>query len=1065
MRILSLYLTCLFLMLSLTGNLDAQQSPVTPAASSIPPSSAPDLFQFSGTLLEHQAQPLNGPVRVTFRLHPEFQNSLGLSWREASSIADYAGRPRFFSLKFPERPAAFRAAASGSTARLGLVRSLRRVESYGPPGKFSLTGSDPLISDNWLGGTGNWSVAGNWSGGVPNNGVPVNTTYDVFIDKGNAKASAVTLDINAGINNLAIDSDDSLSIRNGSVLRINGSSINNAGKLSLNSTGNFTELVVAGANVTLSGGGTVTLSNNVGNYIFGATTADTLTNQETIQGAGTIGNGQMTLVNSGTINANQSAGLTINPAGGITNTGTIEATGGTLLLSGTKVTNTGGKISDSSNKLQLTNTTINGGAVTLTGASTLQLYNGIIHGGSTLTNSSTGTIEAFAGSNTLGGTITNPAGGVVKIDNGAALNLENGSYPNLGSVTLNSTGNFTELVVAGVNVTLSGGNVTMSNKAQNYIFGATTADTLTNQETIQGAGTIGNGQMGLINSGTILANQSIPLIIQPSSAGFTNSGTLQVNSADLMHVLGGPFTNFSGTTLTGGTYNVSGTLKIDQLGSAGGEIVTDSAHIALTGLSSSFVDAAGKDALSKLASTTATGSFALAGGRNFTTAGNFANSGTLTIGSGSKFDVNGNLTNFSGSTLTGGIYNLSGTLQFNGANIVTNAANITLSGTSSRITNQGGTVNALANFATNSSNGSFTLSGNQSLTTAGKFTNAGALTIATGSTFVLGSAGTFTQTGGTTTVDGTLKSSVNTAALNLNGGSLFGTGTLGFGVVDSSIITPGNSKTSSGMLAVSGTYQQKSTGALNIAIGGTTVGTKYDQLNVSGAATVNGILNLSLINGFVPTVGTTFEILNAKSVSGTFSTVNGTHINASEHFVVACDTTDCDVTVTSGAAISSAGTAGVQRAIVSTGRAQFNNVVLTMPRNRDVAGLAGVFYRDQLPAFRMPALSPFTNQIAARRSTPSASLNSVFLSRTERPSGFALRASSPELLKTSRSFNSSTPPHPLLASSLNHGGAGRRGLEMGLDLLSLVGNPRHFTRSVFSQTGPANATGLTFNIH
>ena len=295
-------------------------------------------------------------------------------------------------------------------------------------------------------------------------------------------------------------------IDNGAVLDLETGTYSQLGTLQLNSSGTFTELVLQG-NVTLTGG-TLTLSNNVNNYIFGHATADTLTNQETIQGAGHIGNGQMTLVNSGTINANQSAGMTIQVNGGVTNTGTIEATGGTLALVSTTVTNTGGTISDSGKTLQLTNSTINGGTVTLTGASTLQLYNGIIHGGSTLTNSSTGTIEAFAGSNTLGGTVTNPAGGVVKIDNGAVLNLENGSYPNLGSVTLNSTGNFTELVLQGGNVTLSGGTVTMSNNANNYIFGAATADTLTNQETIQGAGNIGNGRMTLVNSGTINANQS-----------------------------------------------------------------------------------------------------------------------------------------------------------------------------------------------------------------------------------------------------------------------------------------------------------------------------------------------------------------------------------------------------------------------------------------------------------------------------------------------------------------------------------------------------------------------------
>ena len=41
-----------------------------------------------------------------------------------------------------------------------------------------------------------------------------------------------------------------------------------------------------------------------------------------------------------------------------------------------------------------------------------------------------------------------------------------------------------------------------------------------------------------------------------------------------------------------------------------------------------------------------------------------------------------------GTTLAGGAYNLTGALQFNGANIVTNAASITLTGTSSKIINQ-----------------------------------------------------------------------------------------------------------------------------------------------------------------------------------------------------------------------------------------------------------------------------------------------------------------------------------------------------------------------------------------
>ncbi len=360
----------------------------------------------------------------------------------------------------------------------------------------------PLTADSWTGtaGDNSWNTSGNWSAGVPTSSSAVTIgTASANVNLSSGTGSFGTL----GLSNTG----DVLNIQNGAILDAFGN-ITNTGTLNLNSSGNFTELVLEG-NVTLSGSGTVTLSNNANNFIFGHLGTDTLTNQETIQGAGNIGNGSMTLVNSGTINASQSAGMTLQVSGGVTNTGTIKATGGTLKLLTTTVTNTGGTISANANILNLTTSTINGGAVTLTGAATLQLVNGTIHGGSTLTNSATGTIEVVSNTNTLGGTINNSAGGTLKIDNGATLNLETGTYSQLGTVQMNSSSNFTDLVLQG-NVTLSGGTVTLSNNVNNFIFGAATADTLTNQETIQGAGHIGNGVMTLVNSGTgiINANQS-----------------------------------------------------------------------------------------------------------------------------------------------------------------------------------------------------------------------------------------------------------------------------------------------------------------------------------------------------------------------------------------------------------------------------------------------------------------------------------------------------------------------------------------------------------------------------
>jgi hypothetical protein len=704
----------------------------------------------------------------------------------------------------------------------------------------------PNTSDSWTGsGDGtSWNNAANWNSGVPNS-----STVDVTI--GTTTAS-VNDNLTASVGNLTLShAGDGLTISNGIILSVFGSAINNAGTITLGSVGSFTELALQG-NVTLSGGGTVTLSNNIQNYILGAASTDTLTNQETIQGAGHIGNGSMALVNSGTINANQAQGMIIQANGNGTtvtssNTGIIEATAGPLELLSMTLANTGGTISANGSTLQVTSTTINGGNVTLTGASTLQLNNGTIHGGSTLTNSATGTIEVLAGNNTLGGTINNSAGGTFKIDNGAVLNLETGTYSQLGAVQLNSIGSFTELVLQG-NTTLSGGTVTLSNNFQNYIFGAVGTDVLTNQETIQGAGQIGHGQMGLINSGSILANQSAGMLIQTSSAGFTNTGTLGVSSGDLMHVSGGPFTNFSGSTLTGGTYNVSGTLQIDELGNTGGEIVTNAANIILNGAGSSFVDSASKDALANLNTNSAKGAFTVSGGRNFTTAGNFNNLGTLTVGSGSAFTVTGTLAQISGSTLSGGTFVLGGNLNVgSGINITTNSSTLTLEGG----TIMSGGTNALLGLASNTKSLTIAGAATSVITTAASFSNTGTLTINSGDSF---QAATLTQLTGTNN-NKTLSAGTYVLAGNLN----LTTSGLSITKNSATLTLEGGTINSNGVNALSALASN--TKSLTIAGTGTNVSTTAASFSNTGTLTINSgdsftAPALTQISGSTLTAGT-----------------------------------------------------------------------------------------------------------------------------------------------------------------------------------------------------------------
>src|SRR5439155_9383006 len=53
---------------------------------------------------------------------------------------------------------------------------------------------------------------------------------------------------------------------------------------------------------------------------------------------------------------------------------------------------------------------------------------------------------------------------------------------------------------------------------------------------------------------------------------------------------------------------------------------------------------------------------------------------------------------------------------------------------------------------------------------------------------------------------------------------------------------------------------------------------QFDQLNASGAATLNGTLAIATVNGFNPSPGQSFPVLTASSVTGTFATVTGRNI-------------------------------------------------------------------------------------------------------------------------------------------------------------------------------------------
>ncbi len=63
------------------------------------------------------------------------------------------------------------------------------------------------------------------------------------------------------------------------------------------------------------------------------------------------------------------------------------------------------------------------------------------------------------------------------------------------------------------------------------------------------------------------------------------------------------------------------------------------------------------------------------------------------------------------------------------------------------------------------------------------------------------------------------------------------------------------------------------TSTLIMELGGTTPGSGYDQLQSTGTIALGGTLQISLINGFVPAAGQTFDLFDSATLSGTFSSV------------------------------------------------------------------------------------------------------------------------------------------------------------------------------------------------
>ena len=737
------------------------------------------------------------------------------------------------------------------------------------------------LDDAWTGGTGNYSNAGKWSLNlVPDNNLAPDsaTSYNAVIT---AAGSVVTDDINPTVDNLTIGAGNSLTIADFRSLTVvanpgDGSTvgtINNAGTLTLNSSGDYTELVLGGSGgtVMLTGGGTITMGNNANNLITGPNDS-TLTNvNNTIQGAGQLGNGALVIVNQGTIDANQSTAMTISTnTAGVTNTGTLEATaGGTLDLVYAPVANAGGTIlatgTGSTVNINLESTIVGGTLTTAAGGSIVS--SGTVDG-VTISSGSTLTAADYYGV-TLQDTITNH-----------------------GTIAVNPGIYTTDLVISGDVSLTGGGTVTLGNSASVGIRGANGGETLTNVDnTIQGAGQLGNGSLAIVNQGTVDANQSTALTISTNSGGVTNTGTLEATAGGTLDLLETSVANAGGTILATGA---GSTVNIGYEATIVGGTLTTAAGGAIDGTGGT-VDGA---TISSGSTLTAANEYGM------TLQGTITNHGTIdVISTGNTTDllISGDVSLTGGGTVTLGNSAGNGISGATGGETLTNVDN-TIQGAGqlgngrlAELLNEGTVLAnqsvALTVDATTVSNqGTFQVDAGSTLFVTSDYTQLGGRTLVAG----LFSASGFAQSGGSTTVDpggnifldsafaisggtATVNGNFSAPAVNVDaGGTLSGVGTVSGPVTNAGTVAPGDAP---GVLTIAGSYTQAAAGTLDIGLAGPKAGGQYDVLTITGAASFAGNLDVSLLGGFTPIDGETFQVVNYASHTGAMTLVDPTQGN------------------------------------------------------------------------------------------------------------------------------------------------------------------------------------------
>jgi len=150
-------------------------------------------------------------------------------------------------------------------------------------------------------------------------------------------------------------------------------------------------------------------------------------------------------------------------------------------------------------------------------------------------------------------------------------------------------------------------------------------------------------------------------------------------------------------------------------------------------------------------------------------------------------------------------------------------------------------------------------------------TNNGLLSVETGTLQLFSGVNTGTMT---VNAGATMEFSGSNAFTNEIGGTIGGSGTVSIdNMVNNGSFAPGASPGILNIDAGAGLVMSP-TSTIDMEIGGTTVGTGYDQINFTGNFVLDGAMNISFINGFVPSPSNSFTLFTSSSHTGQFANIN-----------------------------------------------------------------------------------------------------------------------------------------------------------------------------------------------